>query len=230
MAAASWDDGPPRQPYESDTDPRPFPVIEPEPRSVNERGPALGMPSGVEPDTRPLHLEPLPPMSDEDEPGPDHAPGRYHSRDRAPGGRDVTTAGPGSRSREPSRRAARSWGTRSARAGILFVIGCAAAGAALTVATRREPGAVLGAFVVAGTLIGALSVRPRAVHVIIPVPALAYLAAALAAGIIHDRATETTRTAVITSVTQWFAGGFFAMAAATALAIAITAARRRRAR
>jgi hypothetical protein len=105
------------------------------------------------------------------------------------------------------------------------VIAGAALGAVVTVASGREPGLVLGLCLVAGTVAGALAVRPRAVYRIIPAPALAYVAAAAVAGLIQDRATDTSLTGLAVSATRWIASGFLAMTAATALAIAITVAR-----
>jgi hypothetical protein len=105
------------------------------------------------------------------------------------------------------------------------VIGSAAVGALITAVARGEPGLVLGVFVVAGTVTAALAVQPRAVYRIIPVPALSYLVAAVLAGMIHDRANGTSGTALAVGATQWIAGGFLAMSAATILAIVLTAAR-----
>jgi len=98
------------------------------------------------------------------------------------------------------------------------------------VVAGREPGDLLGVFLIAGTFTAAMAVRTEAVHVIIPVPALAFLAASLIAGFVHDRASDATLTALSVSALQWIAGGFLAMTAATLLAIALTAARRLRAR
>jgi hypothetical protein len=102
----------------------------------------------------------------------------------------------------------------------------AVAGAVVAVATRRDPGPVVGAFVFAGTVAAGLIVRPCSVQVVIPVPALAYLVTTPVAGLIRDPAADASRTALLTSGAQWFAGGFLAMVLATAAAIAITVARR----
>jgi hypothetical protein len=108
---------------------------------------------------------------------------------------------------------------------VLIVVAAAAIGAAATVASRREPGQALGAFVVAGTLAAATAVRARSAYAIIPVPALAYAVAAGVAGSVHDRAADTTLTALAVNGAQWIAGGFIAMTVATALAVLITLAR-----
>jgi hypothetical protein len=105
------------------------------------------------------------------------------------------------------------------------VIAGAVFGAGVTVASGLEPGLVLGLCLVAATVAGALAVRPRAVYLIIPVPALAYLVAAAVAGLIQDRATDTSLTGLAVSAARWIASGFLAMTAATLLAIVITVAR-----
>ena len=148
--------------------------------------------------------------------------------------------GEGSRRRDPGARGAqrgrasadppagppgRWWGTRPGRLGVGLVVGGAAAGLLGTLLAGREPGLVLGIFLLAGTAAGALAVRPRAAYLIIPVPALAYLAAAIVAGLVHDRATDTSHTAVVISAAQWIASGFLAMSAATLLAIVVAVVR-----
>jgi hypothetical protein len=49
--------------------------------------------------------------------------------------------------------------------------------------------------------------------------------AAVIAGLIHDRATDTSNTALTLNGVQWIASGFVAMTAATILAIVIAAGR-----
>ena len=117
------------------------------------------------------------------------------------------------------------WGALPGRLGVSIVFGAAAIGMLVTLLTHREPGDLLGAFLVAGTIIAALAVHPRVTYLIIPAPALAYLVAGSIAGLIHDRAADTSRTALAVSGVQWIAGGFLAMTAATVLAAAITAVR-----
>ncbi len=96
-------------------------------------------------------------------------------------------------------------------------------GAVATVVTGRQPGTVLGAAVLAGTVAAALTIQPRAGRMIFPAPALCYLIAALAAGVSYDRSAD--RTALAIDAAQWIASGFFLMALATVLAIAIVVAR-----
>lgn len=150
-------------------------------------------------------------------------PGEAGSHRRDPGARGAqrgrASADP------PAGPPGRWWGTCPGPLGVGLVIGGAAAGLLGTLLAGREPGLVLGIFLLAGTAAGALAVRPRAAYLIIPVPALAYLAAAIAAGLIHDRATDTSHTALVISAAQWIASGFLAMSAATLLAIVVAVVR-----
>lgn len=95
-------------------------------------------------------------------------------------------------------------------------------------AAGGQPGNLLGAFIVAGTLAASLAVRPQAVYLLIPVPALAYPVAAAAAGLANGQADGKSHAALAVGAAQWVAGGFLAMSVATILAIAVTVARRRR--
>ena len=90
---------------------------------------------------------------------------------------------------------------------------------------RGTPGVLLGLFVVAGTVTAALAVRPTTGRMLLPVPVLSYLVAALITGIIHDPAVVSSKTQLAVDAAQWIADGFFAMALATVLAAVITAAR-----
>lgn len=140
---------------------------------------------------------------------------------------------PGSRVSAEARAAARTGtqparprGLRQGRLGVAIVAGGAATGAVLTIVTGSEPGLLLGLFLVAATIVAALVVATRAAYVIIPVPSLAYTAAALLAGYAHDRAAvDTSLTGLAVNAVQWIAGGFFAMAAATLIAIVVAAGR-----
>jgi hypothetical protein len=113
------------------------------------------------------------------------------------------------------------WGTRPGRLGVFTVIGATLIGLAVTLLSGTEPGVILGVFLVVGTVAAALAVRPGAVYLIFPVPALAYAVAAVVAGLVHDRGVDTSHTALAISAAQWIARGFVAMTVATALAVLI---------
>jgi hypothetical protein len=118
------------------------------------------------------------------------------------------------------------WGRYRASAGVLMVLATALLGAVFTVASHRDPGRTLAIFVIAGTVAAGIGVRARSAYAIIPVPALAYAAAAVIAGFIHDRPVGVSRSALALSAAQSLASGFTAMIAATALAVLIAVARR----
>jgi len=132
------------------------------------------------------------------------------------------------RQREAAQSAPRSswhWGRLSGWYGTLIVFAAAVIGTVVTVAMHRNPGHLLGGFIVVGTLIAALAVRSRAVYLLIPVPAPAYLAGAVAAGLIHEQNAGPSQSGLKISAAEWIAGGFVAMAAATAVAVVVTIVR-----
>jgi hypothetical protein len=108
---------------------------------------------------------------------------------------------------------------------VCLIVASTAIGAVATMVTDHAPGAILGFFVVIGTVVAALAVRPRAGRLIFPVPVLAYLVAALISGIIYNRSEDSSKTAVAIGAAQWIANGFVAMAVATVVAIVVVAVR-----
>jgi hypothetical protein len=172
---------------------------------------------------------------------PAQPPGRRRAGTRARGPRDgagwndTARAGTGrnaagpreSRRRRSARRPAGlgRWGTLQGGLGVCIIVASAAIGTIATMVARRPPGSLLGVLVVAGTAAAALAVRPRAGRMIFPVPALAYLVAALISGVVYDRSADSSKTALALGATQWVANGFFAMVLGTVLAIAVTTAR-----
>ncbi len=118
---------------------------------------------------------------------------------RYSGQRDSAGGGKSGADRPAPGRAPHWWGSRPGRFGVLLLI--------------------------VGTLCGAVAVQPRAAYLIIPVPALSYVVAAIVAGFIHDHAIDTSRTELAVGLTQWVATGFLAMVTATLLAMAIAAIR-----
>jgi hypothetical protein len=101
----------------------------------------------------------------------------------------------------------------------------AGVGAFATIVTASEPGTLLGVALIAGALAGALSVRPAAAYRLVPVPALTGFAAALLAGVVHDRGIDTSHTEVAINALGWMSGGFVAMAAASLVALVVAVAR-----
>jgi hypothetical protein len=113
------------------------------------------------------------------------------------------------------------WGTRPGRLGVFAVMAATLLGMVITVLSGSEPGLILGIFLIVGTIVAALAVRPGATYLIFPVPAPAYAVAAVIAGLIHDRGADTSLTALVLNAGQWIAAGFIPMTVATALAVLI---------
>ena len=116
-------------------------------------------------------------------------------------------------------------GSLSGGLGVAIVAASTALGASATMLTGKEPGSILGVFVIIGTLAAAVAVRPQAGRVILPVPTLAYLVAAMVTGVIYDHSADVSKTALAVNAAQWIANGFFAMLVATLLAVALVTAR-----
>lgn len=132
----------------------------------------------------------------------------------------------GARPTPPSRAGASPrWGQLPWGRGIVLLAAGAGLGALLTIFTGSDPGLLLGLLVVAGTVAASLAVNPRRAYLIIPAPALAYLAAAILTGLIHDRAGDSSHALLALNAARWSASGFLGMVAATALAVVITVAR-----
>ena len=133
---------------------------------------------------------------------------------RYSGQRDSTGGGKSGTGRPVPGRAPHWWGSRPGRLGVLLVIAGTLAGLVGTVLAGSEPGFALDAGLIVGT-----ATTPATV------PALAYVVAASVAGFVHDHTIDTSRAALAVGLTQWIAGGFLIMIAATLLAMAITAIR-----
>jgi hypothetical protein len=128
------------------------------------------------------------------------------------------------RRRKSQRPRGPRWGALQGGLGVCIIVGSAAIGAIATIATRSEPGFLLGLLVAAGTVAAALAVRPRAGWMMLPVPVLSYLVAALVSGVVATRSASSLTDLAIHAA-QWVADGFFAMVLATVLAVAIVTAR-----
>ncbi|MBO0830939.1 MAG: hypothetical protein J2P28_06865 [Actinobacteria bacterium] len=122
---------------------------------------------------------------------------------------------------QPPATLTKLWGTRPGRLGVFVVIAATLLGMLITMASGTSPGLILGVFLVVATITAALAVRPGAVYVIFPVPAPAYAVAAVLAGLVHDHAADTSRTAFALGGAQWIAAGFIPMTVATVCAVLI---------
>jgi hypothetical protein len=121
-----------------------------------------------------------------------------------------------------ARRLRRARAAYPGRLGVCAVAAGAAFGGFITLLAGSAPGPVLGVFLVIATVAATLAVRPGDAYMIIPVPALAYVVAALTVGLIetYDQPGATSLTSLAVNVLQWIAGGFLAMAIATVVTLA----------
>jgi prepilin signal peptidase PulO-like enzyme (type II secretory pathway) len=116
-------------------------------------------------------------------------------------------------------------GALPTRFAVSIMVGFALLGVIGTVVTGREPGFLLGLCVTVGSVIAALTIRRRKMHVLIPLPALLLFLGAVLTGAYHDRAVDTSTTTLGVNFLQWLAQVFFAMGAATILVLVIAGAR-----
>ena len=112
-------------------------------------------------------------------------------------------------------------GTMSTLTAALVLAGATLIGVVLTLITGKEPGNLLGFFVIVGSLAAVLGVRRGAVHLFFPIPALAFFVAAVATGIVHDRELASSTVGLGSVFTQWVAGIFWPAVVATALVLLV---------
>jgi hypothetical protein len=152
-------------------------------------------------------------------------PRGMHDRGARGTGRPRESGGRRNSPRSRGPRRLRRWGALQGGLGVCIIVASAAIGAIVTIVARSAPGFLLGFFVVVGTAAAALAIRPRTGWMILPVPVLSYLVAALISGVVFDRSADSSKTALAIGAAQWIASGFFAMVLATVLAVVIIAVR-----
>ena len=98
-------------------------------------------------------------------------------------------------------------------------------GIVATLVAGQEPGFLLSLFIIVGAVVATLGVRPGAVYRFFPLPAFAFFAGAVITGKIHDSTLSSSTAGLAAGFTQWIAGIFFPMCAATVLVLVIGGAR-----
>ncbi len=117
-------------------------------------------------------------------------------------------------------------GVLRVRSAVLILVAAALLGAVLTLIAGRDPGFLLGFFMIVGTFVAALAVRRGAAYLLFPWPALLLFIAAIMVGSVHDTGLESAGAAGLgAGFTQWVAAVFFPMCVSTILALVIGAAR-----
>jgi len=110
-------------------------------------------------------------------------------------------------------------------AGIFIVAAATLLGMIGTLLAKKDPGGVLGALIVLGTIAAVLAVQYRSAYTLIPAPALAYVIGAILTGYIHDRAADTSHTLLALHAAEWIGAGFLWMSAGTVAAILLAGGR-----
>jgi hypothetical protein len=103
----------------------------------------------------------------------------------------------------------------------LVLFGWAALGIIVTLVAGQEPGALLGFFIIVGTIAAALFIRRGKVYLLFPAPALAFFVAAIVTGKVHDAKLGSSTAGLASGFTQWVAGIFFPAVVATILVLLI---------
>lgn len=113
----------------------------------------------------------------------------------------------------------------SAWAGIFIILAAALVGIIATLLAKQEPGDILGALILLGTIAAGFGMHYRSAYLVIPAPALLYVVAALATGYIHDRSGDSSHAVLAIHAAEWVGAGFLWMSAGTIAAIVIAGGR-----
>jgi hypothetical protein len=116
-------------------------------------------------------------------------------------------------------------GAMSTRNALLALVAGTLIGIIGTLVSGSEPGVLLSLFIFVGAIVATLGVRPGAVYLFFPLPAFAFFAGALITGKIHDSSLSSSTAGLAAGFTQWIAGIFLPMCAATILVLVIGGAR-----
>jgi hypothetical protein len=118
--------------------------------------------------------------------------------------------------------ALRRWlGGISLLVAVLVLAGATLIGVILTLIAGKEPGLLLGVFIIIGSLAAVLGVRRGAIYLLFPLPALAFFIGGVLTGLVHDSQLTSSTTGLAASFPQWLAGVFFPMVVATILVLLI---------
>jgi len=108
---------------------------------------------------------------------------------------------------------------------VLVLVAATLIGVIATLVAGDEPGLLLSLFIIVGSVVATLGVRPGAVYLFFPLPAFAFFAGAVITGKIHDSSLSSSTAGLAAGFTQWVAGIFFPMCVATILVLVIGGAR-----
>lgn len=112
-------------------------------------------------------------------------------------------------------------GTMSTLRAVIVLAAATLVGVVLTLIAHQEPGDLLAFFIVVGAVVAVLGVRRGAVYLFFPMPALAFFAAAVVTGIVHDSQLASSTAGLATSFLQWIAGIFVPAVVATVIVLLV---------
>jgi hypothetical protein len=113
----------------------------------------------------------------------------------------------------------------AAGAGILVIAAATLLGVIATIVTKKDPGTILGILIVIGAIAAAFGVRYSTAYILIPLPALAWVAGAVVSGYVHDRSLLTGSIGIGSQAAVWMAAGFTWMVIAIIAVIVVAAGR-----
>jgi hypothetical protein len=167
--------------------------------------------------------------------GPDRrggaVPDQFSARVRPSGGstpasRDIVSGSPakGIGGLQPGGLLGRI-GTLRTPAAMLIVAGAASIGIVASLALGKDPGMLLGFFIIVGSIAAVLGIQRSSVYLIFPVPALTIFVAAILLGKVHDAELSSSTTGLASAFAQWIAGIFVPAVVATVLVVVVGGAR-----
>jgi hypothetical protein len=103
------------------------------------------------------------------------------------------------------------------RTAMLVVAASALIGILLSLAAGKDPGLLLGFFIIVGSIVAVLGIRRDSVYLVFPIPALTLFVSAIVVGKVHDAKLSSSTAGLGAAFLQWIASIFDPAVAATVL-------------
>ena len=104
---------------------------------------------------------------------------------------------------------------------LLLMAGAALIGVLLSLAAGKDPGMLLGFFVIVGSIAAVLGIRRNLVYLVFPAPALTLFVSAILLGKIHDAKLSSSTAGLASGFAQWIAGIFVPAMLATVIVVLV---------
>jgi hypothetical protein len=104
---------------------------------------------------------------------------------------------------------------------LLLMAGAALIGVLLSLAADKDPGMLLGFFVIVGSIAAVLGIRRNLVYLVFPAPALTLFVSAILLGKIHDAKLSSSTAGLASGFAQWIAGIFVPAMLATVIVVLV---------